>query len=462
MTPIKIFLTATSVWLTVACVKNTETITPSNANPDWSTESHSNDADPNYTVVFPQDKVNTLEISMTKETWQEIRTDMISVKGSDFGVGGTQQGGGGIMPGGGGVPGGVNSTTEPKYVSVTLKFNGKTWNNVGFRLKGNSSLTSIWRGGIYKLPFRMQFDEFEDKYPEIKNQRLYGFKEVSMSPAFKDNSLIREKVAADIFRMAGIPAAQTAFYKVYINFGDGLKYCGVYTMIEAIEDTMLKSQFGEEKGNLYKPESTFQNFSQAQFEKKNNEETPDWSDVQATITALNASTRTSNPTLWRENLEKVLNVDHFVKWLAVNTTLVSWDTYGAMAHNHYLYNHSSKKLLWIPWDNNEALTSQARVQLSLAGVATNWPLINYIANDPVYYAKYKAYVKDFNDNVFTTSKMNEIFDKATTLITPYVNGTEKEVAPYSNLTNASSFTAALPVLKQHVVSRNQAVTTFLK
>jgi hypothetical protein len=58
--------------------------------------------------------------------------------------------------------------------------------------------------------------------------------------------------------------------------------------------------------------------------------------------------------------------------------------------------------------------------------------------------------------------MNEIFDKATTLITPYVNGTEKEVAPYSNLTNASSFTAALPVLKQHVVSRNQAVTTFLK
>lgn len=460
MKPIKILLAATSLWLLAACVKNAETITPSNTNPDWSTESHSNDADPNYTVVFPQDKVNSLEISMTKETWQEIRTDMISVKGSDFGVGGTQGGGG--MAGGG-----VNSVTEPKYVSVTLKFNGKTWNNVGFRLKGNSSLSSIWRGGIYKLPFRMQFDEFEDKYPEINDQRLYGFKEVSMSPAFKDNSLIREKVSSDIFRMAGIPAAQTAFYKVYINFGDGLKYCGVYTMIEAVEDTMLKSQFGEKNGtppdgNLYKPESTFQNFSQAQFEKKTNEDVADWSDVQATITALNASTRTSNPTLWRENLEKVFNADHFVKWLAVNTTLVSWDTYGAMAHNHYLYNHSSKKLMWIPWDNNEALTSQARVQLSLAGVANNWPLINYIANDPVYYAKYKAYVKEFNDNVFTTSKMNDIFDKATTLITPYVNGTEKEEKPYSNLTNSANFTAALPILKQHVVSRNQAVGAFLK
>lgn len=448
----KLLTVALSLGLLIACTKNADTVSPTNSNPDWTTESHSNDADPNYTMVFPQDKVNSLEISMTKETWQEIRTDMISVKGGDFGAGGTQVGG----------PGGVNSTTEPKYVSVSLKFNGKTWQNVGFRLKGNSSLSSIWRGGIYKLPFRMQFDEFEDKYPEIKDQRLYGFKEVSMSPAFKDNSLIREKVASDIFRMAGIPSAQTAFYKVYINFGDGLKYCGVYTMIEAVEDTMLKSQFDEKKGNLYKPESTFQAFSQIQFEKKTNEDAADWSDVQAMITLLNSTTRTSNPTLWRENLEKTFNVDHFVKWLAVNTTLVSWDTYGAMAHNHYLYNHSTKKLMWIPWDNNEALTSSARVQLSLAGVANNWPLINYIANDPVYYAKYKAYVKDFNDNVFTTTKTNEIFDKATALITPYVNGNEKEEKPYSNLTNTASFTAALPILKQHVISRNQAVTTFLK
>ncbi len=453
----KLLSVAFSLWLLIACTKSNDTVSPTNSNPDWTTESHSTDADPNYTMVFPQDKVNSLEITMTKETWQEIRTDMISVKGGDFGAGGTQVGG----------PGGVNSTTEPKYVSVSLKFNGKTWQNVGFRLKGNSSLSSIWRGGINKLPFRMQFDEFEDKYPEIKNQRLYGFKEVSMSPAFKDNSLIREKVAADIFRMAGIPAAQTAFYKVYINFGDGLKYCGVYTMIEAVEDTMLKSQFGEKsgtppEGNLYKPESTFQNFSQTQFEKKTNEDAADWSDVQAMITALNATTRTSNPTLWRENLEKTFNADHFVKWLAVNTTLVSWDTYGAMTHNHYLYNHSTKKLMWIPWDNNEALTSNARVQLSLTGVANNWPLINYIANDPVYYAKYKTYVKDFNDNIFTTTKTNEIFDKATALITPYVNGTEKEEKPYSNLTNTTSFTAALPILKQHVISRNQAVATFIK
>lgn len=455
----------------ISCQKLSEdNIDPqaTNANPDWTTASHGKEGKPDYNVVFPQESVNTLEITLGKTVWEAVKADMVAKNKGTFGLGGGTPGGGGNQPpngnaGGGNVGGAAPSFgEEPEYVEATVKFNNKTWNHVGFRLKGNSTLSSTWLSGIYKLPFRLQFDEYEDKYPEINDQRFYGFKDLSFSAAVKDNSLIREKVTADIFRMAGIPAAKTAFYKVYIDFGEGLKYCGIYTMVEVIDDTMLKDQFGEDKGNIYKPESFFASFNQTNFEKKNNEDVADWSDVKNTITALNASNRTSDPATWRANLEKYMNMEHFIKWLAVNSTLVNWDTYGAMPHNHYLYNHSTKKLTWIPWDNNEALTSQVRVQLSLVGVTNNWPLIKYVADDPVYYAKYKAYVKEFNDNVFTTTKMNALFDKATTLITPYVNGTEKEVTPYSNLGNTSNFTAALPILKQHVVTRNKAVSDFLK
>ncbi|MFN8355181.1 MAG: CotH kinase family protein [Spirosomataceae bacterium] len=445
------FIILILICVSVACRDKTE-VAPSSDNattPDWTDATHGNKTDPNYSVVFPQNQVNSIEIRMTTADWTAIREDMKLLKGADFGAGG--------MGGGN-----VNTTTEPRYVPVSLKFNGKEWYKVGYRLKGNSSLSSIWRAGIYKLPFRLNFDEYEDTYPEIKNQRFYGFKEFSLSPAFKDASLIREKVAADIFRMAGIASAQTAFYKVYIDFGSGLKYCGVYTLVEVVDDTMIKNQFGEDNGNIYKPESTFQTFVQSQFEKKNNEDLADWTDVKTTITALNDPIRTSNPTLWRSNLEKVFNVDYFLKWLAVNTTLVNWDTYGAMAHNHYLYNHSAQKLLWIPWDNNEALTSQVRVSLGLSEAKTNWPLIRYLADDPVYFAKYKEYVREFNDKVFTTAKMNALFEANTALITPFVNGTEKEEKPYSNLTSLSTFTSAINDLKSHVSARNQAVQTFLK
>jgi spore coat protein H len=478
-----LLLSFSLVSIVISCTKQgEETIDPSvlKANPDWATASHSKDGKTDYTIVFPQDKVNTLEITLGKTTWESIKTDMVAKNKGVFGssptTGGGNAGGGGVVnppvggggvvnpPVGGGNAGGAvpNFGPEPTYVEATLKFNNKTWNNVGFRLKGNSTLSRTWKAGIYKLPIRLKMDEFEDKYPAINDQRFYGFKELSFSPGVNDNSLIREKVTADIFRMAGIPAARTTFTKLYIDFGEGLKYCGVYTMLEIVDDTMLKDQLGEEKGNIYKPESTFATFSQASFEKKNNDATPDWSDVQTTITSLNASNRTTDAATWRANLEKTMNMEQFVKWLAVNTTLVNWDTYGGIAHNHYLYNHSTQKLLWIPWDNNEALTNNARVQLNLSGVANTWPLIKFVAEDPIYYAKYKAYVKDFNDTVFTTSKMNEIFDKATTLITPFVNGTEKEVAPYTNLTNVASFTSSLAQLKTHVVTRNQAVAAFLK
>ncbi len=510
------------VSVSISCNKfnDTETIDPIHAGlADWTEATHGK-VDPNYATVFPQDKINTLEITLTAESWAAIRADMTSKTGKDFGVGGNTQGGGGGQIGGGfppvgggnpptggqmggGVPpagvnldslraamggnipngGGVGGAGggldiipgDPIYVQSSVKFNGKEWYKVGFRLKGNSSLSQAWSAGIYKLPFKLQFDEYEDTNPEITNQRFYGFKEFSMSPGHNDASLMRDKVVSDLFRSAGIPAAGTSFYKIYINFGEGLKYCGVYTMIEVIDDTMVENQFGEDKGNIYKPESTFQSFLQANFEKKSNETAADWSDVQSVITALNATNRKTNADVWRANLEKTFNVDHFLKVLAINNTIVNWDAYGAMAHNYYLYTPTAtKKVTWIPWDFNLSMTSttaaagttqqggggnRAGVSLAMTEVAASWPLIRYLADDATYYAKYKSYVKDFNDNYFTTAKMNAIFDKNYNLISSSVM---QEVAPYSYLSNTAAFTSAITQLKAHVVTRNQAVATFLK
>ena len=224
-----------------------EDVTPEGndfAIPDWTEVSHGN-VQPDYEIVFPQTKVNTLEITMTATNWTGIKTNMQTLYGFAFGAGGGNQPGGGAFP-----------DVEPDYVEVSLKCNNKEWYKVGFRLKGNSTLRNSWRSGIFKLPFRLNFDKFEDDFPQIKNQRFFGFKELSLSPGANDNSLIREKVGSNIFRMAGIPCAQTTFYKVFINFGEGLKYCGVYTMVEVVDDTMINNQFGEDKGNIYKPEST--------------------------------------------------------------------------------------------------------------------------------------------------------------------------------------------------------------
>ncbi len=154
----------------------------------WENESHAKGADADYDRVYPDDQVQRIDIIFTAQNYQSMQDNMVALYGNP------SSGGGG--PGGGG-PGGFSSE-EPSFYPVTVKYDGKLWWNVGMRYKGNSSLRSAWGRGQKKIPFRLDFDEFEDTYPEIENQRFYGFKKITFSSGFKDNSLMREKLGGEI------------------------------------------------------------------------------------------------------------------------------------------------------------------------------------------------------------------------------------------------------------------------
>lgn len=417
---------------------------PADYNPDWTTATHGL-TPANYAVVFPQDSVNRIDIIMTAAEWAAIRQNMTSLWGFDFGAKRTT-----FAP---------FPASEPDYVDVTVRFNGKVWKHVGFRLKGNATLQFSWNQGIYKLPFRLKFDEFDGRYPETWNQRLYGFRDLSMANNAYDESLMREKGGDDVFRLAGVAAARAAYYRVYIDFGQGLAYNGVYTMVEVIEDTMLPDQFGEKGGNLYKPNSTLQTFVASEFPRQNNLTSTNYSDIQALITALNNnSLRTGNPAQWRASLEAVFNVDHFLKYLAVNTAVGSPDAYGINAHNFYLYNHSSKKLTWIPWDQNGAFYEG--LSLGMTEVDSSSPLIRYLIDDPVYYERYRTHLRTFDNTVFTQVMMDGLFDKYHNMIAPYVIGPNGE-QPGNTFTSSTEFTDALPAFKAYVASRRALLEEFL-
>lgn len=266
-------------------------------------------------------------------------------------------------PGGGLLRRGEGSQLEnmqlarnPIWVPVTIQFGDGVWEEVGFRFKGNSTLNMGWRSGEIGLPFKLDFDEFEDDNPALRNQRFYGFKQLAFarSPQM-DSSLQREKVTADIFRDAGVPAAETAYYAVYVDIGDGAgsEYWGIYTAIELPDDTLIETQFADDNGNMYKPGgrgASFAegSFAEASFDKETNRSS-DYSDILAVFDALHAETRLSDPAAWRKSLEAVFDVGGFLRWLAANTLLQNWDTYGVMSHNYYLYADSaSGQVVWIP------------------------------------------------------------------------------------------------------------------
>lgn len=424
-----------------SCYK--ETIIPSGEGlEDWTAASHSSDATPDYSLVFPQNKVNRLDITLTAENWNIMQDDLDNLYGST----------------GGGPPGNAFTEETPVSVPCNVNFNGINWYYVGIRYKGNSSL-SAYSQGVNKLPLRLEFDEFSADYPEITGQTFYGFPALSMSSNYDDKSFMREKVGCDVFRNFGVPAPQTAFYEMYVDYGDGPVYFGLYTAVEVVFETMLTSQFGSNTGNCYKPDGdgaswAADKFTLADFENKTNDGTGG-DDIQELYDILHDESRTNDPAVWQAKMESVFDVDGFLKYLAVNTTIQNWDTYGRMTHNYYLYHDPADGLIkWIPWDNNEAF------QLGKQGGAlsfefteineADWPMIKYILSVPAYETTFKSHISALIETAFSPAAMQAYYSTMQTLIQPSV---EAENADYSFISGISEFTDAISTLNAHVTSR---------
>ncbi|MFT6808798.1 MAG: spore coat protein H [Saprospiraceae bacterium] len=443
---------------------NAELENPDFVATDWTTETHSKDADPNFDEVFEDNAVKRLDIVISENRWESMLEDMTSL----YGVFGASSGGQGGGPGGGG-PGGDFSDEDPIFVPGEVLYGGKEWYRVGVRFKGNSSLKSGWEGGILKLSFKLDFDEYEDDYPQIKNQRFHGFKKLSLKNNYDDASMLREKVAGDVFRNAGLVVSHTAFYTLYVDHGDGPEYFGVYTLVEEVDDTVLDDQFSDDDGNLYKPDGDAASFAAGTFDeeeyvKKNNEDEADFSDVSSLLAVLHDGSRTTDANAWRTNLDAIFDTDVFLKYLATNTVIQNWDTYGRMTHNYFLYNDpATSKLTWIPWDNNEALQTGKQggsLPLDFSGLnASEWPLVGYLYQDEVYKAKYDVYLKEVVDGAFNTSTIQSLYATYATLIEPYAT---TEIDGYSFLNNSSDFQSAVSELRAHASSRATAVEKYLE
>ncbi len=421
---------------------------------DWTEETHSKNVDPNFEEVFDDNQVKRLDFVVTEERWQSMLDDMTAT----YGEFGQRSNNNGL----------IDSDENPIFVPADVYYQDTQWYRVGIRFKGNSSLQSSWQAGILKLSFKLDFDEFEDDYPQIDNQRFYGFKKFSLKNNFDDESLLREKVASDVFKKAGLAVSNTGFYTLYVDHGNGPEYFGLYTLVEEIDDTLIETQFTSDDGNLYKPEDGGANFvegsfNEENFEKKTNEDDEDWSDIIALFDALHDDTATTAPATWRENLEAVFDVDGFLKYLAVNGIIQNWDTYGRMTHNYYLYNNpETSKLTWIPWDNNEALQDGKQggaLSLDFSNLdSSNWPLISKLYADDVYKTRYNDYVLAVIGDSFNTNSMQADYDSYSALIEPYAT---TEISGYSYLESSNDFYNAVEQLNQHAQSRAEAVEAYL-
>jgi len=396
----------------------------------WTYASHCPHAAAGYDEVFDASKVRRLDFTIDRTVFAESQADLETIVANA----GTDD---------------LDAIPDPMWMQATLTYDTNKWSHVAVRWKGHASLVGAYGNHIGKLSMRVKFDHFGER--AVSDQRFFGFEGFTLTDGYKDDSLIRDKTAADILRAAGIPAPRGSYARVYIDIGDGPFYLGLYTLVEKVEDQMLATQLGTHSGNLYKPwgdaarwppiadpafplSTTSVADIKTHFEKQTNESSG-YDDILNAIHVLHSDR--ASAAVWRANLEAVFNVPSFLKWLAVNQVMYNWDSYGCMPHNYYVYANPADngRFLWLPWDLNEALAARKHdgcvpgsvmldeIVQGGPGIGKEWPLIKFILGDATYRTTYEGYVRAVLDGPFAADQVKARMRADHALIAPYVDGT---------------------------------------
>lgn len=261
--------------------------------------------------IFQDDTVNEINIEIDEKDWQDM----------------------------------LDNPLEEEYHKANITINGETVGNVAIRTKGNNSLTSVASSDSDRYSFKIDFDYYDD------NGNYYGLKKLCLNNNYSDNSSMREYISYKIMGELGLDVPECAYSHITVN---GEEW-GLYLAVEPVDEVFLAEHFADATGDLYKPEGMGGTGADLVYNGddisaytglnlKTNLNSSDGKEILALMQALEDG----------EGLEKVLDVEKALKYIAANVALANFDSYlGMTTHNFYLYEENGRFTI-IPWDMNLA------------------------------------------------------------------------------------------------------------
>ena len=452
----------------------------------WSEATHGPDAEPDYATVFDQEVVQRIDIAIEPEDWGAMLEQMArwfgpygsgveqpspdarlscedrsegrrcSLRVDDQTLRGRCRS---VQDGGDRALACHTRGADLDLLEVPCRvvMHDRTWWSVGIRVFGwNSVLAVPWGNAHDKLPLKLDFGAFEgQRSEEAQQQTFHGLPEVFLFDNARDFSYLREKVGADLFREGGVPTPRGAFVRLYLDVGDGPTYYGLYTMVEAPARPFFEDQMGAPGGELYYTPS-WQDPSEGSATRQSsrvslfNGETGDPGGLEEAIAALHASRR--DPAGWKGDLEAAFDVDGFLRWLAINSVLSNWLSYGNQNRNYFVYADPGRdaQLRWFPWDHNRILRwsgqGDAPLSIGLSKVTDDWPLIRYLLDEPDCQQAYWSNVRAFVVGPFARQEVKARLRAEQERIAPFVVGPDGETDEHTTLRNPREFAHELDKL----------------
>jgi hypothetical protein len=240
---------------------------------------------------------------------------------------------------------------DEQFVPAQACFNGRAVGTVGVRFKGSyGTLYECFdaQGNMIcpRLSMKVKFDEY------VAGQRFFGLKRLAFNAYRHDDSRMKEKLAYDLFRAAGIVAPRSAWAVLRVNNESQ----GLFGMVEPVDGRLTADRWpASPDGNLYKELwPTHAADGQILAASETNEEVADISAYHAFAQAFTSADDASQ----LETLGRYMDLDYLARFVAVEDAVISYDgvTYfwtdrvSTTNHNYFVYEEAPTRFTMIPWD----------------------------------------------------------------------------------------------------------------
>jgi len=280
--------------------------------------------------------------------------------------------------------------------------------DVGLRFRGDTIRKKE------KKSFRISFNSID------AGADLHGIEKMDLNAEVNDPSLIRSKLGWNLFRYLGVPGSRSNHVLLYIN---NIFY-GVYLNTEHIDERFVKSRFDNNDGNLYRnlwpADLVYLGASQDVYKYeydgrrayalRTNEDWDDYEDLAALITILDQYSGES----LKAAVESLINVQQFLKAMAVDVIAGNWDGYSGDKNNYFLYRDQvTGRFEYIPYNLENSVGIDFREMDWSTRSIYNWnlnlrPLYEKILEVEEYREQYTGYIKRLAAYVSSAAFNNEL------------------------------------------------------
>lgn len=240
---------------------------------------------------------------------------------------------------------------DKEWIKATVTIDGETFDDVGIKLKGNSSLRNITVDTpAQELPLRIRLDKYVD------GQNADGYSDFTVRSNSSETA-INEAVALDLLSDAGLASEEAISTRFSVNGSDEK----LRLTVQNLDDTWVEQNFPEAGADsvLYKSEAD----GDWSWRGKNADYSSSFEieagkdDYQPLIELLDL---VNNGTVAEiaEKLPDLLDVDSFATYLAFEELIDNFDDIDGPGNNSYLFwDSATKKFTVVAWDHNLAFGS---------------------------------------------------------------------------------------------------------